>query len=266
MTAIDHRFGSAVLWLATLAALLAVIGWETDWGRKVKPETTLPAATAQPVAVALLPEYKLNGGPEARRETVERPAFVPTRRPPPPPPEKEAPRPRIQRGQFVLTGTAVVDQQAIAFLREASTGRSRSVRKGDTINGLTVAEVAPDRVVLALGDETEPLSLKVAAGPRTTVQPAVPAVAVPGAAPVPGQPVAAAPASATPGGDPDAQTLLERRRAARAAQAAAEAAARAAGTPSAPVPPKPNPQGAAAGVPDPGWAEVYRRMQEAQRR
>lgn len=255
---------TALAWLAALAALAALIGWETDWGRQVTRPHEVPAARAQPVTVALLPEYKLAGDAQARRDTVERPVFVPTRRPGPPPAAQEPPKPRIQRGQFLLTGTAVVEKESIAFLREASTGKSRTVRTGDNVNGMTVASIAPDSVVLALGDETEPLSLKVAAGPRTTIQPPVPGAA-PGGAPAAGPgaapanappkppPVASAPSSPD-APSPEAQSLLERRRAARAAQAAAEAAARGA-----------TPGGAPAATGDNSWAEVYRRMQQPRR-
>jgi hypothetical protein len=190
MGSIDSGIGRAPLWLAGLALLVAVIGWETDWGRHLTPDREAPAATSAPVKVALLPEYALPGNAEALRETVERPAFVPTRRQAPAALPAEAAKPQMKRGQFVLTGTAVVDQQAIAFLREAATGKARSVRKGDTINGLVVSEVTPDRVVLSLGGETEPLPLKVAAGPRTTIQAAAP---VPGAAPAPAPAPAALP-------------------------------------------------------------------------
>jgi type IV secretory pathway VirB10-like protein len=190
----------------------------------------------------------------------------------------------MQKGQFVLTGTAVVEQKSIAFLRESAGGKSRSVRVGETINGLLVAEVQPDRVRLTMGDDSEELVLKVAAGPRTTTQPAPPSV--PGAVPVPGAPTAgraggpAAGPKATDGAVPTAATpdqaaaapaaagsaetsLLERRRAARAAQAAAEAAARAgqAGAPSAPATATP----AAPAAGDAGWSDVYRRMQQPRR-
>ena len=40
--------------------------------------------------------------------------------------------------------------------------------QGETINGLTVAEVKPDRVRLALGDESEELILKVQTNPKPT--------------------------------------------------------------------------------------------------
>jgi len=291
MNALESRIGrAAVAWLAAFAAVAAVIGWETDWGRRMRhaPDVA-PVAPPAPVKVALLPEYQLEGGNGPRRETVERPAFVPTRRPAPAAVQEVA-RPKMQRGQFALTGTAVVDKGSIAFLRETAGGRSRSVRAGDSVNGLTVAEVAPDRVKLVLGDESEELVLKVAQNPRTTVQPAQPGApgaapaGAPGAAPVPGQaPVPAGaqpprgqpaplaglqPTTAPPGTESEA-TLLERRRAARAAQAAAEAAARAGATAapanSAPQAAPPTTSGATPGTTDPAWADVYRRMQQPRR-
>lgn len=276
MYALQSRFGSVSVWLFGFAALAAVIGWETGWGRRVLPAPELGAAPApQPVSLALLPDYQLEGGLAARRDTVERPAFVPTRRQAPAP-VQEVPKPRMPRGQFTLTGTAVVDQKQIAFLREIAGGRARTVRAGETINGVVVAEVKPDRVKLTLGDESEELVLKVASGPRQTIQPPQPGV--PGAAtpqqPVrpqgAGQPVAGAPAPM----DSDA-SILERRRAARAALAAQEAAARAGmqPVPTAPAAPgatavlQPSTSGTppAASAPDPAWADVYRRMQQPRR-
>ena len=276
MYALQSRFGSLPVWVLVFAALAAVIGWETGWGRRVMPAPELAAApTPQPVALALLPDYQIEGGLAVRRDTVERPAFVPTRRPAPTP-VQEAPKPRMPRGQFTLTGTAVVDQKQIAFLRETSGGKARTVRAGETINGVVVAEIKPDRVKLTLGDESEELVLRVAAGPRQTVQP-----------PQPGAAGTAAPQQQQPprpqaGGQPVAEgqapmdsdaSILERRRAARAAQAAQEAAARAGPQPAPPAaPPAPGalavPQAGnapAAAAPDPAWAEVYRRMQQPRR-
>ena len=78
----------------------------------------------------------------------------------------EAAKPRMQRGQFALTGTMVVDGKSTAFLREVAGGKSRRVQQGETINGMLVAEVKPDRVRLTLGDESEELVLKVATNPQ----------------------------------------------------------------------------------------------------
>ena len=283
MNAFATRSVTLTVWLAAVAVVLALIGWETDWGRQLVRAPAVPAAIAPvPVELALLPDYRVEGGLEARQQTVERPVFVPTRRPAPPPVPvaQEAAKPRMQKGQFVLTGTAVVEQKSVAFLREAAGGKARTVRVGETVNGLLVAEVKPDRVRLTLGDDSEELVLVVAKGPRTTVQP-TPATAL--GAPLPGQPggpaagtVPVAGAPGQPGGAPpnaaDAEaSLLERRRAARAAQAAAESAARA-GQPTPPVLPAtpaattPAPATAATpAAPDPAWAEVYRRMQQPRR-
>ena len=64
----------------------------------------------------------------------------------------------MQRGQFALSGTLMVDGKATAFLREVNGGKSRRVAQGETVNGMVVTEIKPDRVRLTLGDETEELS------------------------------------------------------------------------------------------------------------
>lgn len=279
MNTLDSRLRPWLFWVPPFAVLALVLAWETNWGRRFG-DRPLPQTAPEPqrVEVALLPEFKIDGGLPAHSETAERPLFNPTRRPAPPAAPASA-APKLQRGQFVLTGTAVVDTKAIAFLREVNGNKARSVKAGETINGLKVAEVRPDRVKLVLGDESEELVLRVAMGPKTTTQPALPgAGSVPGPGPAPapaagGQPVAAQPAPAATG----QQNLLERRRAARAAQAAGAAgnpetpmldglpllpnteAAPAPSAPPASTPPVVGP-GAAADA-DPRWADVYRRMQ-----
>jgi len=239
-----------LLWAVPFAIVVAALAYETDWGRAITHDTPPPAASSpQPVAIALLPEYRIDGGTEARRQTVERVLFNPTRRPAPAtqgPGGKSA----LQRGLYTLTGTTVVGNVATAFLREVNGGKSHSVRQGDKLNDVLVAEVKPDHVRLKQGDDVEDLQLKIAAGPKTTVQVAV--APLPGA---PGQPnaqaaaaaAAAAAARAAAGGSAAAvndrriarpvapiagtpprtgsvsvgELLAERRRAARAAAAAA---------------------------------------------
>jgi hypothetical protein len=264
------RVGSWAAWLLPFAALALLLGWETDWGRRFAetPVPDTPSAPA-PVQVSLLPEFSIPGGAEARRETVDRTLFNPTRRPAPAAPQ-DAAKPRLQRGQFVLTGTAVSGATTIAFLREASGGRSRTARTGDVVNGMTVAEVKPDRVRLTLGDESEDVVMKVATGPRTTTQPGPPAVPGQPGAPATGAPQAPAPAAAAPApaaaaaGQPaEAQTLLERRRAARAAAAAGQAPADPAAPPAVANPSVPAPAAAqSTQQADPRWAETYKRMMQ----
>ncbi len=250
---------SLIVWLVPFAAVIAAIGIETDWGRSFNRDAPAPSVTPpQPVAVALLPEYRIDGGTEARRETVDRVLFNPTRRPAPPASQAAGSASAMKRGQYTLTGTTVVGNVATAFLREVNGGKSRSVHQGDKLgDGLLVAEVRPDRVRLKQGDDVEELSLKIAAGPKMTVQtvPVAPptAVAQPGAAaagavvnpaaaalggaggsgrnaprpvaPPAAQP-AAQPAAATPRTNSNvsvSELLAERRRAARAAAEAAAA-------------------------------------------
>ena len=236
MSRLDPRVGRWLLWLAPFAVLALVIGWQTDWGRALRrePPAEVPVAPA-PVTTTVLPEFRIEGGVAAMATTVERPLFNATRRPAPVA-VAEAPKPTIQRGQFTLTGTMITDKSAVAFLKEAAgAGKARTVRTGDSINGMKVAEIAPDRVRFTLGDESEELELKVAKGPKTTVQPAADAPVPPQqAAGQPGQPgqVGATPGAARAGsrtqgglaGQGDAaDNLRANRRAARAAEAQAGA-------------------------------------------
>ena len=228
MSNLTARLHAALWWLLPLAALAAVIGWETDWGSAVDKRLQPAAAIApKPVVASLLPEYTIADGAAARAEMVERTLFNPTRRPAPTAAQDGAAG-RLQRGQFALTGTMVVDGKSTAFLREVAGNKARRVGAGETINGMLVAEVKPDRVKLTLGDESEELMLKVGTNPRPTAAP--PAVAQ-APTPPPGVGPTAVAQPAVPGAQDAAQTLAERRRAARAAAAVPPAVA--AGVPAA---------------------------------
>lgn len=265
---------AALWWIVPLLVAIALLAWETDFGRAVRlPPPAEAPVEPRPVVTSLLPEYTIAGGTPGLSDTVQRTLFNPTRRPAPvllADPSKT----RLQRGQFALTGTMVVGGQNTAFLRENAGGKSRRVLQGDTVNGILVAEVKPDRVRLALGDESEELVLRVVTNPRPTAQPVpqAPVAAAPGTPGTPGGPVAQAPAGtpeARPAGTADG-SLAERRRAARAAQAAIQSQT---STPDGnPIPPPaaaPNqatraPAAAPApgNAPDPRWQEVYKAYQQ----
>lgn len=269
------RLRAWLWWLLPIVLLLVLLGLETDLGRAMyrHPSPQGPIET-KPVVVSLLPEYAIDGGTRSHAETVQRTLFNPTRRPAPVA-VVEVVKQRMQKGQFALTGTTVAGERSLAFLREVTGGKARTVKLGDTINGMLVADVKPDRVKLALDNETEELVLRVVANPRATPQPAS-APAVPGqpppipGAPVPGQPPAVPPVTAEAPEVPPGQTLAERRRAARAAEAAARGQAEAAQqvTPSPPVggaaaqQPAATPAAANTGQPDTGWAAVFQRYQQ----
>ena len=183
-------------WVIAFAIVLAVLGFETDWGDGISLPVPVPAASKpKPVDVALMPEYRIDGGLDARRETVERALFNPTRRPAPPAiAEAGGANAKLDKGQYVLTGTTLDGAVAAAVLKEVKTGKSHVVKKGEKIGDLVVAEVTADKVRLELGGQFEELDLKIAGGPKATVQPVVPAPP-PGAAAVLGQPAFASEAA-----------------------------------------------------------------------
>jgi len=179
----------ALWWIVPLALVVALLGWETDFGHALRRSPApLAAHPGGPVTASMLPDFEISGGLASRTQTIDRPLFTPTRRPAPPA-VIAAPKSAMQRGQFALTGTFMIDGQNAAILREINGGRSRRVLQGDTINGLTVATVGADRVRLTQGDESEELLLRVATNPKATVQPVAAvapqtttAVAAPGSA------------------------------------------------------------------------------------
>mgnify|MGYP003374719301 FL=1 len=277
MNALRTSMRGHLYWLAPLALLVVLILWQTEWGtalHRVPPADS--GATPQPLTLSLLPEYQPVALPGDSRDVVERTLFNPTRRPAPSA-VAEAAKPKMQRGQFALAGTLLVEGKATAILRETAGGKSRRVLQGETVNGMVVAEVRPDRVRLTLGDESEELALKLAVGPKSTIQPVVAGPATRSAAAGRGP---AAPTASAPVRDV-AEVLAERRRAARAAEAAA-----AGSPPGAPMPGAAQPQAAtqsqlpppsavgssmqtapaaAPATGDPVWGSVYQRYQQPRR-
>jgi len=279
MNALAPRLRTVITWLLPLALLTGVIGWETNWGRASPNLPIVDVAPApQPVTVALLPDYVPASGAAVTREMVSRPLFNPTRRPAPVAVVETA-KPKMQRGQFALAGTTVVEGKATAFLRETNGGKPRRVVQGETINGLLVADVKADRVRLTMGEEAEELLLKVVTNSRPTPQPVLPQVAAgaaPGGAVAPGAaaPGAPAPQAGTPAAPEVSRILAERRRAAREAQANEGARAPDGSNrvplevPNAPAPPAATAPGAnapAVAPTDTRWQQIYQQYQQRTR-
>ena len=266
MNTLRSSLRGTLVWIAPFALLAFLLLWQTDWGRAFArtPPADTPVAP-QPLSVALLPEYQPAAAPGGGNDAVERTLFNPTRRPAPTAVAESA-KPKLQRGQFALSGTLVVDGKATAYLKELNGGKSRRVMRGEIINGMLVSEITTDRVKLVVGDESEELVMKLAVGPKTTIQPVMPTS--------PNTPVtaSAAPAGAgqpnAPGARDVSEILAERRRAARAAEVAAQGL-----PPGAPIgqpvvtgpvtapnmPPVPTVDPNAG---DPRWQSVYQRYQQ----
>ena len=268
MNTLQSSLRGARVWLAPFALIAVLLLWQTDWGRAfARAPAAETAPTPQPITLALLPEYQ-PAAPLGGSDAVDRTLFNPTRRPAPSP-IAEVAKPKIARGQFTLTGTLVVDGKATAFLKEVQGGKSRRVAQGETVNGMLVSEVRADRVRLTMGEESEDLTLKIATGPKTTIQPVVPNAPVTATATPAGQPGAnPTPTSAIPGARDVSEILAERRRAARAAELAAQGLPPGAPipnqavvtAPNMPPPPTVNPNSG-----DPAWQGVYQRYQQPRR-
>jgi hypothetical protein len=252
------RLRAWLWWLIPFAALALLLGIETDWGRGIdRLPGPAPTIEPKPIVAALLPEYRVEGGLEAHKETVSRTLFNPTRRAAPTL-AVEAARAIMPKGKFVLMGTAVAGDRHIAFLKEVAGGKSRVVKQGEQVNGVLVATVSADRVKFTLGDDSEELVLKAAPGPKTTTQPAPPAAPVATAPPggMASLPGAAAPV--TPGAVPDSPVMPARSPAGAGAVPAPVQVP--AATPS-PVAPAAASQSAPASV-DPAWNETFERMRQ----
>lgn len=182
----------ALWWVPFAIALVAVIGWETDWGESLYTSPAVsPAPLARTLTPSLLPEYKASAEPEAYAEVIERPLFSPSRRPAPPPPQPEPPKPVMTTGQYTLTGTVQVGNKLYAFLRSTRDGKGLRAAQGDLLaGGMTLSRVEPGRIVLTQYDSEEEVRLNVSKSTRTT--PAAPPPPLPGQ-PMPGQPVAGIP-------------------------------------------------------------------------
>jgi general secretion pathway protein N len=251
-----------------LAIVVAVIAWETDFGQRLWGEpaaaTSNPAPTDPP---KLLPAFKLSGLETGFKETLERPLFVPTRRPAP---AGAGTQTAMKKGQFRLAGTTVSEQVSVAYLYEIATNKTHRINKGAEIGGMTVESVASNRVTLKQGEEMEELVLRTSNSPRPPPPPAqVAGAPQPGAAPnpaagqpgQPGQPaVAVAPQPVAPPGMPGSNFGPAGQPPVPPSMTAAGAGAGAPGAPSA-YPPNQNPNNPAAAQPtaDPNQPQLRRR-------
>ena len=131
------------------------------------------------------------------------PKVVPAKAPPPaaapPPAPPGGPPPGTEGSVWTLTGISSINGVRSALIENGSTKESLFLKAGDRWNGLTVAAIEADAVVLrnALGQETRLVFDETAPEPRAgtagAAASASPAPAAPGAAGSAAAPVAGAP-------------------------------------------------------------------------
>ena len=176
-----QRHGLTILISALVVGSLGVIGFETQWGTNLRPlSASAVGQGAKSGDTSLLPAFGLPIMDSGFRQTLDRPLFLPTRRPVPV--VIGATAPSMKKGQFRLAGTVVNQVLPYAFLVEISTGKGTRVAKGADVmsTGITLLAVDAARVLLKQGDETEELTLRTASSPAAAAGPM--GVGQPGAA------------------------------------------------------------------------------------
>jgi len=190
-----------ILWLG----LGAGIGFETDWGREMQSPVTEIAEIPPEFPKPVLAEPFRLPDPDQLLEVTVRPLFIVTRRPAPSAPPTDSLKPSMKKDQFILMGTTMVPEGRFAFLLEKAGNRHRVVALGKEINGITLREVAADRVLLVQDDEWELLELRTKKPPAAAPVATPPPAAVPFAAPPPAAaPSATPPPARAPGATPSA--------------------------------------------------------------
>jgi len=111
---------------------------------------------------------------ESFSETLNRPLFTATRRPPSPlaalqgqqPPAPQAPErtgPKGEKlviGTYLLNGIVVTPEQKLVLLKHAVSGKSLRVAEGETLDDWKVETIAPEYVILRRGDREERTSIR----------------------------------------------------------------------------------------------------------
>jgi hypothetical protein len=146
-------------WLLTLALLCLGLGAVVAGQLAMSTGFEPPAVTASPAPAPAGPRATVEFAPPPLSqfaETVERPLFSESRRPPETSGEPSGP-PKPFEG--ALVGTLIIQGETIALLKIAGEPEVTRVTKGQTIRGWLVVEIHPDRVVLQ-GERTAEIRLQ----------------------------------------------------------------------------------------------------------
>lgn len=159
------------LWFAA-ALLLGATAWPFLVAVPVTDRDPGAARSAKPLLPAALADLSLPPI-ETFSETLNRPLFTATRRPPSPlavlqgqgeaPPAARPTGPKGEKlvlGRYLLRGIVVTAEQKIVLLTQAGTNKSLRLKEGDKLDDWKIATVAPDHVVLTQGDKQEKVTLR----------------------------------------------------------------------------------------------------------
>ncbi len=154
--------------LALTLLLLLVMDYSVQWrATRIAAVQKLAVQKPPPEAPVTLPMLADPRPAESYAELVERPLFSESRRPyqPPPPPEEEpaAPPPPAAPPsplRVALTSIVITPEQRIALARDLGNASMVRLEQGSTLNGWTVEQILPDKVIFVQGSEKEILELR----------------------------------------------------------------------------------------------------------
>lgn len=154
-----------------LIALCLALGYHVWRTLEAGPIAIDADAAPTPPAAAVVdaPEAFTDLPPiESFSETVARPLFMATRRPPEPEePEVEAePTAGAQRNMFNLLGIVISSDERVALVTRRRGGDFLRLVVGQRVDGWLVVAIEPDSMTLSQGDETEMLKLTDVARPK----------------------------------------------------------------------------------------------------
>jgi hypothetical protein len=160
MTARRSRRPAVVLFLLCLG-LGYVVYTELQSGPVELGAMAVPAERPEP-APAPSPEPAFTLPPLADfAETLERPLFLPSRRPLAP--DEEAPNQTATvpgRNLFTLMGVIISPDERMAIMKRRKGGEILRVVEGQWTDGWLVEAILPDRIALRHGEETEEVEIK----------------------------------------------------------------------------------------------------------
>ena len=161
-----QRTMQAGLWL--LAALFLGLTVWPFMGDLPLGELLPAQRQARPVSPPTLADLDLSPV-ESFTETLNRPLFVATRRPPSPLEQLHGPRPaapaaakgeRVILGKYVLRGVVVTPDQKLLLLKQMTTGQALRLKVGDALDDWRIASITADLLVLDKGGTQQKVPLK----------------------------------------------------------------------------------------------------------
>lgn len=161
-TAAAVAMGGLSMLLGTMVVALTLQGRHAMQTLARQTDQVTPPATAMPNQKEQPPQPTWPRR-ETLRASLSRPPFYPDRKLP----AEEAPAAGGGDERYRLAGTVVSGQRRFAIIENRTTKETKRLGRGETLDGLPILEVLPDRVILGQGMQRRELHLTWAPSPKS---------------------------------------------------------------------------------------------------